>query len=405
MWDHVVAPKKDEVAVTVGGAGSDLAGFTSCAIQKAVDAVSLHGGGIVRLGEGTYDITAPVRLYDNITLTGAGEKTILRKCDGFETGFVVDADYGELKAVVSDSSGFKPGMGIQLYDSENSSGWAVSIAVITAVEGNTLYFDTHLIQDYCSDLGGTISNACSIIGGTGVRNVKISNLTVDGNKDKNARINGCRGGGIYLHKAKDCTVENVKVIDFNGDGISWQITEDIKVSNCEVAGTTNFGLHPGTGSLRSVVENCRLHHNSSDGFFVCWRVQHGVFRGNEIFDNGGSGINIGHKDTDNIFEGNRICNNMFSGIHLRKEKEDNGSHRNIYRGNTIENNGGSGKGCGIFINCPVEDNTIEENIIRDTGKGVQKTGIIVNEKAENLRICGNTMSGHCRGDISETSCC
>ena len=68
--------------ITVGGPDADIAGFTSGAIQIALDAVKTRGGGTVKLNPGVYDIIGPVRLSENTSLTGSGKTTILKKCDG-----------------------------------------------------------------------------------------------------------------------------------------------------------------------------------------------------------------------------------------------------------------------------------------------------------------------------------
>ena len=131
----LVSIRKADQVITVGGPGADVPGFTSQAIQIALDAIRTRGGGTVKLNPGTYDITGPVRLSDNTSLIGSGETTILKKCDGFKTSFIIDADWGMLKAVVKDASGFKIGMGIQLYDDEHNQGWDVTTAVITDIQG------------------------------------------------------------------------------------------------------------------------------------------------------------------------------------------------------------------------------------------------------------------------------
>lgn len=400
--DVILTPLRLQQIVTVGGSAADVCGFDSKAIQLAMDALKVRGGGIIELKEGTFEISAPIRIYNNITLTGMGRNTVLHKVAGFKTDFVIDADYGELMLTVAAADGFKTGMGIRVCEQE-SNGWEVSTPVITAIKGNIVYIDRYLGKDYQADKGGTISNACSIIEVIGAENVKISNLTIEGGKETNEYINGCVGGGIYLHKSKNCLVENVKVANFSGDGISWQITEDITVRDCEVSGCTNFGIHPGTGSKRTVVEGCDVHHNASDGLFVCWRVQAGEFKGNKFHNNGFNGINIGHKDTDNHFESNHIYENANSGVYLRPETDINGAHRNFFKRNLIENNGNPKSGSGFLIDSYVEDNILEGNIIRDTGSELQKTGILIKRKAVNLVLENNIMSGHLAGDIEDIS--
>ena len=163
----LVSVKRAEQVITVGGTDADIPGFTSGAIRIALDAVKARGGGIVKLNPGIYQILGPVCLSDNTSLIGSGNATILQKCDGFKTSFIVDADWGMLKATAKDASGFKTGMGIQLYDDQHNQGWDVTTAVITDIQANVIYFDNNTVYDYISSLNGTISNGCSIIEAVG----------------------------------------------------------------------------------------------------------------------------------------------------------------------------------------------------------------------------------------------
>jgi hypothetical protein len=385
--------------ITVGGSEADIAGFTSAAIQTAVDALLVHGGGAVKLNPGTFAIMAPVRLYANMELIGSGPETILRKVDGIRTNFVIDADYGEKKLTVTDPSGFVSGMGVQIYDTKQNNAWSVSTAIITAIEDNMIYIDDYLIRDYRADHEGIISNACSVVAAVEAENVQVKNLMIDGNKAKNELINGCRGGGIYLHKVKNALVENVTVKDFNGDGISWQITEDITVIDCEVTGCVRGGLHPGTGSFNILVEGNDIHHNERDGLYICWRVQHGIVKNNKFYNNGRFGICTGHKDTDMIFEKNHIYENGEDGIHFRNESELNAPHRNIFRFNIVENNGIKNSGYGFSFNSPAKDILLEGNIIRNTGTGKQKAAVYIYSNGLPVTLINNKIEGHTHGDL------
>lgn len=389
----LVNVKSAEQVITVGGPGADISGFTSGAIQIALDAIRARGGGIVKLNPGVYMITGPVRLSENTSLIGSGKATVLRKCDGFKTSFTIDADWGMLKAVVKDVSGFKIGMGIQLYDNEHNQGWDVTTAIITDIQDNVIYFDNRTVNDYISSLNGTVSNGCSVIEAVGVENVRIADLVIEGNKTTNDYINGCRGGGVYIHKSKNCLVENVAINEFNGDTFSWQITENITVRGCEAANGDGLGFHPGTGSDRSIVENCISHNNKGDGIFLCWRVQNGIFRNNTVFANGDNGISIGHKDTDNLFENNHVYENSNHGVFFRNETEQNSGHRNTFTNNIIENNGMKRESSGFYIGGETHDITIKNNTIRSTGKGNQSTAIFVGIKSTKVIASDNKISG------------
>jgi parallel beta-helix repeat protein len=379
--------------ITVGGPDADVPGFNSQAIQIALDAAKSRGGGTVKLNPGNYSIIGPVRLSSNTSLIGSGKTTVLKKCDGFKTSFIIDADWGMLKAVVKDASGFKTGMGIQLYDDEHDQGWDVTTAVITDIQDNTIYFDNRTVNDYVASLNGTITNSFSVIEAVDVENVRIADFVVEGNKNTNDYINGCRGGGIYIHKSKNCLVENVKINEFNGDTFSWQITEKITIRGCEASNGDGLGYHPGTGSDHSIIENCISHHNKGDGIFLCWRVQNGIFRNNTVYGNGDNGISIGHKDTDNFFEGNHVYENGSHGVLFRNENEQNSGHRNTFVNNNIENNGISRESAGFHIGGETRDIRITSNIIRSAGKGNQSVAILIGKKSSKITATDNDVSG------------
>ena len=404
-FTSVVWPKIPDRVIKVGGENADVKGFTSGAIQTAIDALRAQsGGGTVELMPGTYDIIAPVRLYDNMCLQGAGKSTILKKCQGYSSPFAIDADYGELQVTVADASGFRPGMGVAIYDQTQRTGWDLTTARITSVKGNTIYLDDYLLRDYIKSKKGTVSNACSVVEAISADNVRISDLAVEGGKESNQLIDGCRAGGIYLHKVHKALVENVTVRNFNSDGISWQITEYVTVRNCEVYGCTNSGLHPGTGSPFTLIEGNNSHDNGGYGLFVCWRVRNGIVRNNSFHDNGINGISTGHKDTDIIFSDNHIFNNADDGITLRGESADNEPHGTIIKHNIIENNGAKRDGYGISVYCPAKGVMVENNIIRNTGDGKQLAAVYISKQALPVTMKMNQVSAMPKGELlRETS--
>ena len=395
----VVRPAIAFRTLTVGGDTSEVLGLTSAAIQTAVDALRASGGGTVRIRPGVYAVTAPVRLFSNISLVGSGPSTVLKKCGGARTRLTDDADYGELHVTVEDPSGFAPGMGIQVFDADQNDGWDVTTTVITKIEGNILFIEDYLVRDYVADRGGTVSNACSIISAVDAENITISGLTVDGNRRQNDALNGCRGGGVYLHKVRRALVENVRIVDFDRDGISWQITEDVTVRGCDISGCANAGLHPGTGSPRTLIENNDSHENGGFGLFVCWRVTDGTVRNNRFFDNGGYGVCTGHKDTDLLFEGNTISGNGIDGVNFRGETRPNAPHRTVFRNNVVEGNGRKDGGCGFSFESPADGVVLEGNTIRNAPGGRQKAAICIGPQGKPVTLLNNRISGHPDGDV------
>ncbi len=389
----LVSPRIVEKVLTVGGKDADISGFNSQSIQYAIDAVAKTGG-TVKLMPGLYNITAPVRMQSNVKLIGSGRETVLKKSEGVQTRFIEDADYGELILTVENADGFEPGMKIQITDSDNSSCWNVSTAYITDVQDNTIYIDKHLIRDYRSDKDGLISNASSVIEVIDAENVLISNLTADGNRIKNFFADGCNSAGILIIKSKEVDVDNVHVKDYNGEGISWQITENVTIRNSEISGSGNTGLHPGTGSPFSLIENNNVHHNDNDGLFICWRVYDSFVKNNQFHNNNRFGICTGHKDTDVIFSGNHIYENGSDGVNLRGERETNAPHRNTFVSNVIENNGIKGEGYGFSVNSPAQELVLKENIFRSNGKKTQKAAIYIYANGSQPKLVNNKMEGH-----------
>lgn len=310
--------------------------FTSQAIQQAID--SLPNGGNVCLTEGTYVISASIRLHDGITLQGVPGKTVLYKKDGFHSSMKVDVDYGELVATPDDASGFSVGDAITIKDDVFGQGWYVTHSYIKEIHDGCLFFDDYTHYDYSRERNGIISNACSVISCIECQDVTIKDLQVEGNRSTNDYIPGCRAGGVYAHRVRNIVMDHVNVHDFNGEGISIQTTTDCVIRSCTISHCAGNGIHPGTGSHYLLVENCESFDNDKDGLFICWRVIKGIFRNNRFHHNHNSGINIGHKDTDNLFTGNELYENDFWGIHFREETFGNSPHRCVLRNNVFRGN-------------------------------------------------------------------
>jgi hypothetical protein len=231
-----------------------------------------------------------------------------------------------------------------------------------------------LLQDYnVEDHRATIQNSFPILCVDSASDVVIEHVIVEGNKATNAYLDGCRGGAIYLYHSTGVVIRNCVARNYNGDGISFQITDDVHLLNCESHGNTGYGIHPGAGSLRSKVKGCRIHDNGDTGLFLCWRVCDSRFEDNVIEKNGKFGISIGHKDTDNQFVDNEIRENGIAGVYFRKETLNNSGHRNSFFGNKILNNGSVEEGFGFYIEPMTSDLVISKNEIADTRSGSDRT--------------------------------
>lgn len=392
-----------QVALRVGQQKGDIVGQDNRALQAAVDYVARLGGGTVHIGPGTYVMYDALHLASDITLIGQGVDTILRKCPGVSAPLAEDGDYGDMSVQVADAAGFQVGMGLMVTDS-HSGGFHILVATIVGMEGNTLHLNGRHRADYLCSRQALAANAFPIISGRHVKHVQLQGLTIDGHKDDQALLNGCRGAGIYFHRASEIDIVNCTVTDFNGDGISFQQSNDVRVLECTCRGNAALGIHPGSGSQRPMIQSCRSNDNGRIGLFFCWRVKHGVAAGNELRGNGQCGISIGHKDTDNLIEGNLIVENGLAGILFRNETVAQGAHRNRVVGNTIRDNGGDQEGYGVKIEGATHDTMLRDNVIESVDNVErQRVGVWLGPDTQNTLMEGNRCAGHRDGDLVRVS--
>ncbi len=385
------------MTITVGQTDGDLVGSDSRVLQSAVDRVHKGDGGTVYIKSGTYTMYNSLYLRSGVNVIGLGPSPLLEAAESVTVELAEDAGYGLAEIVVRDASGLRPGMGVTFSDDTHNSGWYVNVRTITEVEGNTIRLDEELDLDYLVARKGKVQTTFPIIFGKRVQRVRLENLTVDGNRSKTAALNGCRGGAIYFWKSEHCTIDACKARNFNGDGISYQVSPYITVTRCKSYRNASLGIHPGSGSHHTEVANCSIHDNGGIGLFLCWRVKDSEFTDNVIEHNGRDGISIGHKDTDNLFAGNTVELNGRHGVHFRAESETNGGHRNIFEDNYIRDNGQDEAGDGIHIDAVTYDIEISGNTIEDTardGRVTQRNGIFVAEGVDGVKTRGNTIRGH-----------
>jgi parallel beta helix pectate lyase-like protein len=375
-------PMKDRARVSVGIGAGDITGADNRAIQAAVDYVASLGGGTVELGPGEYLMRDSLHLRSQVTVRGTPGKTILRKARGAVSRLKLDGDYGEEQFTVEDPSGFAIGDGVAIWD-KNANGFHATVARIIGQTGDTFAISLPLNADCMVSDGAQAATVFPVVSGYHIEGAQVEDLTIEGNKEENVALNGCRGGGIFLYRCPGTVIEHCTVRNYNGDGISFQQCNDVTVQGCVSEGNTGLGLHPGSGSQRPLVQKCMARNNGEDGLFLCWRVKYGVFEENILEDNGRFGISIGHKDTDNLLRNNQVRRNHEDGVCFRNETEGMAGHRNRLEENVIENNGLKSEAAGIRVRGETHDLVLKNNIIRDTRPTDQRkqvTGIRLEEK-------------------------
>jgi len=386
--------------ITVGHKDAELVGSDNQALQAAVDYVAGLGGGTVEIGEGEYLMRDSLHLRPNVAVRGIKGKTILRKAAGAVSPLAIDGDFGEEQITVEDPNGFSSGCGVAIWD-KNAGGFHTTVARITGQNGNTFSISKPLMADCMVDGGAKAATVFPVVSAYDAEGVGIEDLIIEGNKDANVQLNGCRGAGIFLYRAFGTVISGCTVRNYNGDGISFQQSNDVTVVDCISEDNAVLGIHPGSGSQRPTVRNCVARRNGSDGLFLCWRVRHGLFEDNLLEENGQFGISIGHKDSDNVLRHNTVRLNKQNGVFFRNEALGMAPHRNRLENNTIENNGGAE----IRIRGEVNDLTFIKNTIRDSRQGGDDpdVGILIEERVGKLNLQDNTIQTKVQIEDKRTS--
>ena len=377
--------------ITVGMHDGDFTGRDNRALQAAVDYVGSLGGGVVEIGDGEFLMRDSLHLRAHVTLRGLGSKTVLKKAKAATSPLELDGDFGEEQITIKNPEGFAVGDGVAIWD-KTSYGFHRTVARITGRSGNTFSISVPLISDCLVSGGAVASTIYPVISGYDLDGVRVESLTIEGNQSENGNIDGCRGGGIFLYRCSGAVIEKCIVRHYNGDGISFQQSNDVTVTGCLSEGNSSLGFHPGSGSQRPVVRDCVARGNGEDGLFLCWRVKNGLFEGNTLEGNGRFGISIGHKDTDNLLRNNKVLANGADGVFFRNESLGMAGHRNRLEDNLIENNGAKEPAAGIRVRGETRDLLFKGNTIRDTRTGAERrqtVGIRLEEQVGAVTSEGN----------------
>jgi hypothetical protein len=386
--------------ISVGRKEADLIGSDNRALQAAVDYIAALGGGTVEIGPGEYSMRDSLHLRSGVTVRGTADETILRKADGAVSALAMDGDFGEQQITVEDSAGFDVGYGVAIWD-DNAGGFHTTVARITGRNGNTFSIDKPLMADCMVHNHAQAATVFPVVSGYELRDARIENLVVEGNKQACVHLNGCRGGGIFLYRGFGTVIDHCTVRNYNGDGISFQQSNDVSLIECVSEGNTQLGLHPGSGSQRPTVRDCLARNNGTDGLFLCWRVRHGLFENNVLEGNGRFGISIGHKDSDNLIQLNRVRQNGLDGVFFRNESFAMAAHRNRLKDNVIEDNGAKESAAGIRIRGETDGLIFEGNSIRDTRDGAaqtQTTGVLIEQQVGTVTLRDNQINAKKRID-------
>ena len=383
--------------VTVGPTGADFTGSDHFAIQAAADYVLALGGGTVRILPGAYEMGNSLFLRTGVRIVGSGEATVLRKCDAATTPLVDHADWYEEAVRVEAPAIFRVGGGIWVegmspfYEKRNQ----ITKRTVLAIEGDRVILDRALREDFWLDPGATASTAFPVITAEYVNDATVEALAIDGNRAMNPHLDDNHAGAVFIQDCDRMTFRDLAIRDYNSDGISAQICDDLVVEGCRISNCADLGIHPGSGCQRPIMTG-NMINGCSQGIFFCWGVRHGLAEGNVIEDCSRYGISIGHRDTDNVVRGNTIRRSGVAGLLFRTDHGVGRSpDRCVIEGNVIEDSGSEGDCAAIDITGTAEDLVIRGNRLVDTRPAAS------DRRRIGIRIAPGVLRPHIEGNTCE----
>ena len=393
--DAIHEPQWDErLTLTVGQRDADLIGRDDRVLQAAVDYVARMGGGTVKVLPGTYTLRAAVFLASGVRLVGSGAESVLTRIPSETIALAADSDWYDQEITLASPGSFRVGDSIALQAKNPDTKASIVIKrTIVAKSGNRLKLNDGLRENLWLSGAPTCSSLFPLLTSEHTADVTIEDIVLDGNRENTENFNGNYGGCIFLQDCNRYAFKRVEARNYNGDGISFQICHDVVVDECYSHDNADLGVHPGSGSQRPLIRNCKLERNGL-GLFWCWGVKFGLAENNRIVDNRNYGVSIGHNDTDNVMHKNEIIGSGKVGILFRDEARgaDFWANRNVIEDNRIENSGGA-DGIAIDIQGKTKDIRIAANTIVESREPMKRIGIRISALSERIELDSNKIKG------------
>jgi hypothetical protein len=385
-WEH-------RIKVSVGPGKADIVGSDHRVIQAAVDYVAGLGGGTIQVLPGTYRFRNAVRLRSGVRIVGSGLDSVCIKEPSVKTLLSENSDWYDREVTLTDASGFEIGDGIVLRTKNpNNGSFDTYKRTLIARSGNRFKLDEMLVENFWTKGGASAATLFALFDGFRVADIAIENICLDGNRANNEFLNGNYVGCIFLRESNRIQMRKVTARNFNGDGISWQVCHDVRVEDCQSHDHAGYGLHPGSGSQRTVVTTSKLERNDI-GFFFCWGVKWALVENNAMLDNKRFGVSIGHNDTDNVVRNNEVQRSGKTGIYLRQEHGPTFSpSRNHIEANRVVDSGAE-NGVAVDIEGVTESVMLKNNTLVETRQPAARIGVRISKEAKQIVLAENRIDG------------
>jgi len=333
-------------------------------------------------------------LPSRIRLQGSGPETVITKIASQTIKLSEDSDWYDQEITLAEAGQFQVGDGVTFVTKNPHNGSQTVIKrTLTARSGLRFKLNDGLRENLWLSGEPTCSSLFPLLTSENTADVLIENLTLDGNKAHSANLNGNYGGNIFIQDCNRYTIRDVVSRNSNGDGVSFQICHDVIVERLHSHDNADLGIHPGSGSQRPLIRDCRLERNGL-GLFWCWGVKYGLAENCQILNSRTYGVSIGHNDTDNVMRNNEIRGSGTFGVLFRDENrgKDFWANRNTLENNRIIDNGGD-DGAAIEIQGKTRDLVLTGNEIRETRGPAKRVGIRIGAAVGKVSLSNNTIEG------------
>ena len=391
--DEIEPDWEQRIKVTVGPEKADIIGADHRVIQAAVDYVTGLGGGTVHILPGTYRFRNAVQLRSGVRIVGSGLDSVCIKEPSVKTNLLENSDWYDREVTLADAAGFQVGDGVVLRTrNPNNGSFDTYKRTLIARSGNRFKLDQMLVENFWTKENANAATLFALFDGFRISDVVIENICLDGNKANNEFLNGNYVGCIFLRESNRINMRKVTARNFNGDGISWQVCHDVRAEDCHSHDHAGYGLHPGSGSQRTVVTGSKLERNDI-GFFFCWGVKWALVENNSMLDNKRFGVSIGHNDTDNIVRNNQVLRSGKVGIYLRQEHGPTfAPSRNQIETNRVVDTGGENS-VAIDIEGVTESVLLKRNVLLETRQPAERVGVRISKDAKQIALAENRIDG------------
>ena len=378
----------------------------TCGIQEAINSLPKEGGRVI-LEARTYVLRAPLVLRDDLTISGQGRDTVLKRRPEVIHKLTADAPQGESTITVASTEGLRVGDQVAVRD-DKSSGWHTTHGIVREIKGNSIVIDDRLVKPYAVASNAVVFNHHPMVSALRiwdyrfhVRRWVVEDITIDGNLAENPTpISDWSTAAIHLASTADGVVQRCVVRNFVTDGISDQHGRSNVIRDCLVEGCRGNGFHPGTSVRGSRFIHNTARDNQGDGLFFCADVT-GIQVSNNTFANNrknGIGGVGGGGDSFNVISGNVCSGNGRHGI-----QAENGAGNAITANVCFDNSSSEpGKFAGIALESATDvtvtgnicGNKIEKDKPAKQGYGILETG----ESDRNV-ITGNVLRDNTAGAL------